>query len=330
VYLVGLLGCSLVRGGGWRNWRGIVAFVAVALVVGAPWYVRQLMLGQADGFIQAAGAGGDVPPAARPPALSGANLAWYLWATLNGLLFAPLFAFAAVGVGWAVARVRRSRALDDPTLELLCGLGAAWLLLTLIPHHDMRYTLGLIGYIAALGTVWIVRLSRGPRVALIVLLTIATAMAHMGATFGIGGESFRRLPGNRNAAYGEGVPPRGRVIVYSNHDYMVSGPRRQPDVLAMLRALRRAGVTTIGWEDRIEVRDPYIEGLGLWALARIVGVEFVPQSGEITAPHPGEAVLIRARSIRELGPPCDRFADGSGLWIRVGVAGALPQVVCHR
>ncbi|MGN6188982.1 MAG: hypothetical protein ACTHOE_08785 [Conexibacter sp.] len=134
LYVAGLVVCVLVRGGGWRNWRGLAAFAALTLLIGAPWYVRQAMLGEAGKLLHAAGSGGDVPPAASPALASLDNLLWYFWATLDGLLFAPLFAFATIGVGAAVARVARSRPLDDVTLELLCGLGGAWLALTLLPH----------------------------------------------------------------------------------------------------------------------------------------------------------------------------------------------------
>jgi 4-amino-4-deoxy-L-arabinose transferase-like glycosyltransferase len=162
LYLVGLLAAVLLRGGGWRNWRGIAAFAGVALAVGAPWYL--VHLSELGRFVGAAGTGTasePVPRAASPPIVSLANLGWYGWATLNGLLFAPLFAFAAVGVVEATARVVRARprpVRGDPTVELLWGLAGAWLALTLLRHHDVRYTMGAIVYVAVLGTAWVVRL----------------------------------------------------------------------------------------------------------------------------------------------------------------------------
>ena len=330
LYLAGLLACVLARGGGWRNWRGLLAFAVAAFVVGAPWYLRQLMLHNGLG-IEAAGPGGDVPPAARPSVLSPANLTWYLWATLDGLLFAPLFAFAAVGVGAAVARVARRRPLDDPTPELLAGLVGAWLALSLMPHHDMRYTLGLIVFLSVLGTAWIVRLAPAPRALATGLLVVAIAAAHVGATFGIGGATTRLLPGDRTAAYGEGVPPRNRVIVYENHDYMVSGPHRSPDMLGLLDVLKAAGIHVIQWDDLINRWEPYLEGIGLFVMARIAGLEMVPQQTMTPGLDAGEASLIRARTMEGLGAPCIRFPDGSGLWIRAALGdGNPPRVVCPR
>lgn len=328
VYVVGVVACALAREGGWRNWRGLLAFATAAAVVGLPWYVRQVVLGHGHLLVEAAGGGRDVPPAAHPPLVSAANAAWYLWATLDALLFAPLFAFAAVGVGTAVVRVRRTRAADDPTPELLVGLGTAWLLLTLMPHHDLRYAMGFIVFLAVLGTAWIVRLGPAPRSLAAALLVAAIALAQLGATFGVGGITTRHLPGNRRALDGEGVPPRGRVIVYASNDYMVSGPQSQPDVLALLRVLRREGVATVGWQDEVEAWDRYFEEIGLIDFAYVARLGVIPEQSRSSALEAGQAMLIRARAIGGAGAPCLRFADGSGVWVHLGVTGAMPRTAC--
>jgi Dolichyl-phosphate-mannose-protein mannosyltransferase len=322
LYLIGLVGCVLARGGGWRNWRGLASFCAVALLVGAPWYVRQAMLGEGLKLLHAAGAGGDVPPAASPSLASSANLLWYFWATLDGLLFAPLFAFATVGVGAAVARVARARPLHDVTLELLCGLGGAWLALTAMPHKDMRYTISLIVFVAVLGTAWIVRLRSASRALAISVLAGAVLAAQLGATFGVGGTTTRQLPGARRATYGEGVPPRNRVIVYSNQNFIVSGPHRTPDVLALLRALRREGVTTVGFIDQVESYDRNFEEIGLWTLARVAHLNVIAEPQGATELGPGQAIAIRSQRLG--GPPCMVLADGSGVWLRIGTSTGGP------
>jgi hypothetical protein len=326
-YVVGVLACVLARGG-WRNWRGLLAFAALTLAIGAPWYVRQLTLGQGGLLLEAAGSGRDVPAAAAPPTVSLANLAWYGWATLNGLLFAPLFAFAAIGVGTAIVRVTRARPLEDPTLELLCGLGVAWVLLLLMPHHDMRYTMGLIVFLGVLGTSWIVHLAPAPRAIAGSLLIGAVVAAQLGATFGVGGGTTRQLPGSRSAAYGEGVPPRGRVIVYASDDYMVSGPHAHPDMLALFRTLRRAGMRTLGWEDQVERWDDVFDETGLIVFAYIARVGVTPEADRSPVVQPGEALLIRARALGGAGPPCLRLRDGTGVWVRMGIAGQAPETRC--
>jgi hypothetical protein len=327
VYVVGVVVCVLARGG-WRNWRGLLTFIVVALLVGTPWYVQQVIAGYGSVIFDAAGGGRDVPPAAHPPLASLANLAWYFWATLDGLLFAPLFLLATAGVGVAVARVARTREEADPTLELLCGLCGAWVLLTVMPHHDMRYTMGFVVFLAVLGTAWIVRLAPAPRTLAIVLLVGAIGAAHVGATLGVGAETTRRLPGNRRAAYGEGVPPRGRVIVYSNNDYMVSRPHPHPDVLGLFTALRREGMTSIEWDDQVERWDRYFADIGLLVFARVANLVVIPEAARTPALTQGQAALIRAWTIGGAGPPCLRLGDGSGVWAHIGTLRQIPQAYC--
>lgn len=330
-YVVGLVACVLARGGGWRNWRGLLAFASAAVVVAAPWYVRQAMLGQLGRLWGAAGSGGAVPPLAHPPLVSLDNLLWYGWATLDGLLFAPLFAFAVVGVGAAVVRVSRARPLHDVTPELLCGLGGAFVVLLAMPHKDMRYTIGLIVYLAVLGTTWMVRLAPAPRTVAVALLVAATAAAHLGATFGVGGETARRLPGARDATWGEGVPPHERVVVYSNQNFSVSGPHRRPDVLALLRGLRAEGVAVVGFLDTVDSYDRNFEEIGLWVLSRVAGLQVVERPEALPAPGPGQAIAIREQPSDGAAPPCMWLADGSGVWLRIGSApGAPPPPQCPR
>ena len=324
LYLLGLLPTVLLRGEGWRNRRGIAAFAAVAFVVGAPWYL--VHLGEWRRFIRAAGTGTasePVPPAAAPPLMSLANLGSYGWATLNGLLFAPLFAFAAAGVGAALARVARARPrpLAEPTVELLWGLAGAWLAITLLRHHDVRYTMGAIVYIAVLGTAWVVRLRPRWQLAASGVLVAAVIVAQLGATFGVG-RTPGQLPLSNGAIHeGEGVPPRDRVVLYSSLDYLVAGPLRGGDVLGLLRGLRHEGVERIATEDRGDVNDHMYETVGLLVLARVAGVSFEG----VDPPQPSATVahLIRAAEF-DGSAPCTRLYNGTAVWVQVDGRDACP------
>jgi hypothetical protein len=324
LYLVGLLGALLLRGGGWRNRRGIVAFAGVALVVAAPWYL--VHFDEWDRFLGAAGTGSAterVPAAASPPVVSLANLAWYGWATLNGLLLAPLFAFAAVGVVAALARVVRTRPLPpgDPTVELLWGLGGAWLALTLMRHHDVRYTMGAVVFVAVLAIAWIVRLRAPWRTLATGLLVAAVVVAQLGATFGVGRDPGQLPLSNGAIGEGEGVPPRDRVVVYSSLDYLVSGPLHEGDVLGLMRRLRADGVERVVTEDRGDINDHLFEAIGLILFARAAGVGFEGAD----PPQPGATIarLIRAPSL-DGSEPCTRLFNGTGVWVRVGDRVACP------
>ncbi len=325
LYLAGLLPAVLLRDGAWRrNWRGVAAFAGAAVVVGAPWYL--VHLGEWGRFAGAAGSGYGtelVPPAASPPLVSLANLAWYGWATLNGLLFAPLFAFAAIGVAAALARVRRTwRQSGDPTVELLWGLFGAWLALTLMRHHDVRYMMGAIVYVAVLGTAWVARLRPRWRALATTALVLAVAVAQLGATFGVG-RSPDQLPlSNGATGEGEGVPPRDRVVLYSSLDYLVSGPQRGGDVLGLMRGLRADGVERIATEDRGDVNDHRFESIGLLVFARSAGLKL--DGFDPPQPRATVARLIRAETFDDGSAPCTVLPNGMGVWAQVDGRSACP------
>ncbi|MBS1868279.1 MAG: glycosyltransferase family 39 protein [Actinobacteria bacterium] len=328
LYVTGLIVVVLARGG-WRNMRGLALFAGLALLLGAPWYVHKH---DVLGKIYSASRTGEgllfpVPPLARPPLLSAANVEWYGWATLNGLLFAPLALFAFVGVAVALARLRRPEVRASVVPELLGGLGGAWLLLTILTHKDMRYALPMIVYLAVLGTAWIALLPRAWRTVAGGGLAAAVVATTLGMTFGVGGPIPERLPGNLGAALGVGVPPRDRVVVYANHDYLVSGPRRDGDVLALLRGLHRAGVRTIYWDPAVagpEHGD--FNGAGLSVLGRMAGISVASRIafGVIL---PGYALLMYQPAPPGTRP-CVRFDSGMGVWALLPHAGGGAVSYC--
>jgi uncharacterized membrane protein YsdA (DUF1294 family) len=318
IYLVGLVSVVLLRGG-WRNVRGLAAFVGIGLLVAAPWYIAQAdRLGM---LWRAAGTGEGylcpVPLLARPPLLSSANVEWYGWATLNGLLFAPLAAFAVVGVIAAFWRLRQSRARSSVIPELLGGLVGSWLLLTVMTHKDMRYVLPMLVYLSVLGTAWIVRLQPLARTLTTAGLVAAVLATTLGATFGVGGTIPARLPGNLGAPLGIGVPPRDQVVVYANHDYLVSGPRRDGDLLGLLRELHRIGARHVYWDPAAagpEHAD--FNGAGLTVLARIAKLS-VPDLIARERILPGY-VLLTYQPAPPGSAPCVRFDNGMGVWALIG------------
>jgi 4-amino-4-deoxy-L-arabinose transferase-like glycosyltransferase len=323
IYVVGLLAVVLLRHRGWRNWRGILAFSAVAIVVAAPWYLASFSeLGR---FASSGGLGQVyVAPAAKPSLVSWANLTWYGWAVLNGVLFAPLCAFAAVGVGHTLVRLRRhDRAASDGWApELLGGLVGGWLGITLTPHHDMRYAMPLIVYLAVLGTAWIASLRRPARLVAAIALGLVVVAATLGATAGVGGEI--RIPPARQATADlqrRGVPPSDAIVLYSDHDFRVSAPRREDDVLAFMRALRREGVTGVSWEyGQSPFDDPVFDLQGVTLFARFAGLWAPePTSPDLDAGRsdPHHAFLVRERS-HGSEAPCMKLSDGTGIWVVQG------------
>ena len=317
LYLAGLLLVLLARGGGWRNRRGIAAFALAVLVVAGPWYAYQHSI--LDGFVDVATANSTVPPLAKPPLLSTANLGWYFWALANGLLFVPLLAFAVVGVVQAAAQTARGgegRAGVVP--ELLGGLGGAWLAITVMPHHDVRYTLPLTVYLAVLGTGWIPHARPAVRTAATAALGLAVVAATLGATFGVGPPSSEVLPGNREAPHGEGVPPLNHLTVYANTDFMVSGPRRTGDILDLLETMKADGVRAVIWT--MDTAPPWLVDLnhhGLLTFAQMARLT-VPTGGiDVAHLRPSQAFLAAAPLPGE-ARPCVLLRDGYGVWIQRG------------
>lgn len=342
LFLIGLLVVVLARERGWRNWRGIAAFAAVACVVALPWYV--LNETELSRYASAGLANANLPPRGRPPTLSISNLGWYLWAVVNGLLFAPLFAFVAVGVARTVhliARERkappRERSMGDAGPELLGGLFGGWLALTLTPHHDMRYTMPLIVYLAVLGTAWIAMLAPTPRTIATATLGLAVLATTLGATFGVGSEVRIPLSGHpiqTDASFG--IPPPDQLTLYSDHDFSVSSPRRGDDVLGLFKAMRREGITGVIWRGaEAPDGDPVFDSQGVRVFARFAGLAgprlgsmrlvtySVAESVEDMNPmvwdvaDPRHAFLIRAKQHGH-ARPCRRLRDGTGIWLVLG------------
>jgi hypothetical protein len=171
LFLAGIVLMALARGG-WRNWRGLTAFAATAAVIGAPWYIDHIS--ELGTIVNLAGASSGAVSGNLPSTLSAANFTWYFWSTLNSQLFAPLFILALGGTVWTVvALVCNGEILRDPRLGLLAGGFIAWLAITLTPHHDIRYDMPLLPYLAVIGTGWIIHLPRLARPAAAGALVLA-------------------------------------------------------------------------------------------------------------------------------------------------------------
>jgi hypothetical protein len=348
LFLAGLLLVTVVRRGGWRNWRGIALFAGIAFAIGAPWYLANF---SHLSLILSAASGPQVPPRGRPPTLSIANLGWYFWALLNGVLFAPLALYAAAGTARAAALVARGRAVaragrrDDLLPELLAGGFVGWLGISLTPHHDMRYAMSLVPYLAVLGTAWIPPLAWLPRRLATAGLLAAALAATLGLSFGLGPDVRLVLGGERVVTdVSWGIPSPNEVTVHADHDFNVSAPRRGDDVLGLFEAMRRDGVTGVAWlSAQTPLGDPLFDIQGLVLFARFADLKTPSPGGarfDSRDPPPGypaaddgkrwlrswwnladpNHVFVLRAAAADGEPPCMRLRDGSGLWLRRGEA----------
>ena len=133
----------------------------------------------------------------------------------------------------------------------------------------------------------------------------------LGSTFGVGKQYRITLPGASPTA----LQQPGYLTLYPG-GFLVSGPHRDGDLLATLRALRRSGVRYIVWNQRQGTYETSFSNGGVAALAQIA------QLTAAATPTPSlgrrEAVMAHGKITSHEVPPCVTLDDGSGVWIRVG------------
>ncbi len=328
-YAAGPVAVTALRGG-LKAWRGLLAFALVALVIALPWYLHELSEVKALGSsaLHEAGNAARASDIAPPPLAIG-NFGWYFWNLINSQLYAPLFAFTAIGWVWAVVGLVRRRSVSRFAVELVVGSFVAWLAITETFLHDTRYSMPLLVYLAVLGVGWITVLPRTWLAVATSVLAIACAANVLATSFGVGGLASINLPGT-NTNF---LQHPGQVTFYSNAGFLVSGPQRDGDMLATLRALRRNGVSTIVLSP-LTVGDIDFSTAGMFALDDIAGLGTVSEARvPVEALSRQYAVLRHAPIPRGEAPPCVRLANGTGVWIRLGnpyAAGALDYCPSHH
>jgi 4-amino-4-deoxy-L-arabinose transferase-like glycosyltransferase len=308
LFVVGLIVVLLLHGG-WRHWRGFAAFAVVTLLVGLPWYI--VHLGELGTLLELASSGGGTPPGNIPPTLSTDNLLWYFWSVLNSQLTLPLFLLAVTGGVWTLVTVARGRGRPAVRLEFLAGGFCAWFVITFItPHHDIRYGLPLLGYLAVIGTGWIACVPRGARIAGITVLLLAVCANTLAINLGVGSElkvAFTQpLPTTEQAP--------DQVVVYSPNGFLASAPSRDGDVGGLLKALRRDGVGTVAWNYE-HGGPPDFSSSGLLTLARIARLSPVVLESLEFSPEASVVTLLHGPISSRRAPPCTRLSDGTGVWV---------------
>lgn len=319
-FVAGIVLTALVRGG-WRNWRGLMTFAIIALVIAAPWYLNHLS--QFATFERDAGPHEGVPLGDAPATLSFANLTWYFWNILNSQLLLPLFLLLVGGFIWTATWLsRHRRLLKAPSarredrdqfgarLEFFAGAVIAWLLITVTPAHDIRYGIPLLPYLAVIATGWIIYLPRIARWAAITLVFLGVSANTLGTSFGVGGTV--RLALEHPLPPGEQVADT--VTLYSNAGFLVAGPNRDGDVPQLLEALGRDGVHTVAW-DLNQSALPDFSFEGLVPLARIANLTPAITNGVQYAESATVATLVHQAPPFHAQPACTRLSDGTGVWV---------------
>jgi hypothetical protein len=310
IFVAGLVAVALLRGG-WRRWRGVLVFVAIAAAISLPWYIYHRA--QLGGLVEGQGGTGAAPtPESAPPLFSRAGLLWYVWAALNVQLLVPLLLFLLAGT---LATARRCLGRWKPERlepELLAGALVSWLGIILIRHKDVRFMIPSLIYVAVLATGWIVLARPRLRLAATAMLGVVLAVSFVGISAGVGHAVRISLP----RASTSGVIRTRELTLYSPEGYIRGGPEHDGNILALMRGLRHAGIETITFDaGSTDVAEFTTYGLQV----RAIQAGLAPTSVyDPAALGPRDAFMLRHFPQPGDPPPCQRLLDGSGVYVELG------------
>jgi hypothetical protein len=314
IFLAGLLAVVVVRGG-WRNWRGVLAYALALAVVAGPWYLyhrHQLsgLVSVQDGQPEASA---NVAGSFFPERFSRKSFGWYFWSALNIQLLAPLTLSVVIGAVLAVRACLRRLKPQNLLPEILGGAFVSWLGMTLISHKDPRYSLPALVYMAVLGSGWIATATRW-RTPLTVALVAVVAINLFGISTGFGSSVRIALPG----APANSVLQERHLTLYSPDGWLRGGAEHDGDILALMRGLKQAGVQTITF-DAGSSNDIDFNTSGLQVLAVEAGLPptVVYNPGGL---GPRDAFMLRHVMQPGDPPPCQRLNDGTGVYVVLGYA----------
>lgn len=316
IFVAGPLVVAAIRGG-WRAWRGIAAFAAVALAIGLWWYVAEYSQVQAIQTEALHGAGSALVGGIAPLRGSLVNFEWYFWNILNWQLLLPLFLFATVGWLWTIVGFVRLRPVSALAPELAVGAFVAWLGLTETFVHDNRYSMPMLLYLAVFGSFWITRLPRVGRIATGLALVAIVVVNTFGDSFGIG---WTVRPSLSETGYSSQQWP-GVLSVLSTSGYVISAPEREGNLLGVMETLKRHGVTHILWVRGPDQTRPHFSNIGIEVLARIAGLNAAdkpPPKSASPVVWRHFAFMVQGQIEAGEAQPCLVLGDGSGVWIRIG------------
>jgi uncharacterized membrane protein YsdA (DUF1294 family) len=317
MFIIGLLLVVIARGG-WRRWRGLLAYAIAVGVIAGPWYVyhrtelHQLFLDHTSlaNSTEANPMGG-----LYPTFWTLKNFSWYFWNAANIQLRAGLLALFLIGLVIAVGRCLRDRGPENLYPELLGGAFVAWLGMTWLTHKDPRYDLSALVYIAVIGTAWIAKARPRVRPWLVGVLLASVAASFAGVAFGVGGEgtSLRiALPG----AYDKTPLGERYLTLYSTSGWLRGPPdSKDGNVLALMRGLRRNGIQGVAF---CCVNPVDFNIIGLSTLAYEAGLlNKGTSTAALASLGPKDVFLLAHAPAPGDPPPCQKI-EGAGIYAELG------------
>jgi hypothetical protein len=314
IFLAGLLLVVLARGG-WRHWRGLLAYGVILAAVAAPWYLyhraelNQLVIAHTS---QANAAEPNPMGGTYPTLASFKNVSWYFWDAANIQLRAPLLLLFLVGTVAAIRSCIRNWTANNLYPELLSGAFVAWAGMTWLTHKDPRYSLPALVYVAALATAWIPTVKLRARPWLTAALFCAVVASFVSVAFGLGGENYSRriaLPG----AFDKSPLGARYLTLYSTGGWVRGAPdNNDANVPALLRGLRHDGVKEVTF---CCVNPIDFNVIGLSVMTTEAGL-FNPVNPAALSP---KGVFLAAHApVPGDPPPCQRLRGGTGIYAVLG------------
>lgn len=327
LFVVGLAAVMLARGG-WREWRGWLAFGGVWLAISSPWYIKHWtsIAGQTEGAVV-----GEQPfwydDVPYPDRFSLDNFTWYGWNLVNNQLYLPLTLFLLIGIVYFGWRWLARRDPGDAFPELLVGGLVAYVGVSFITLDDPRYTLPALVYAAVLGTGWIARTPKPvaalAAAALVGILVLNTSMLNRGVP---SRQWTIQLPGANASPIQE-----NQLKVVSTVGYVEAqpDPRGGKPVLDLLKRAYEDGARQVVFEpDSLNNGGYNLNGLSV--LARGAGLKVPGYSADLVR-EPTDIFVIR-RGVKEMGgEPCllsPASGDGTAFYIQWGPPDPKPDYHC--
>lgn len=320
LFVAGFVVVMLARGG-WRHWRGMLAFGAATVILAAPWYAEHMT----DVRAKTEGATAAAPPVwygdvLYPERWSLDNFTWYGWALANNILYLPLLLLFVTGLVFAVRRLIVSRGRGwEP--ELLAGAAFSYLSISFLRLDDPRYLLPWLVYVAVIAVAWIPALPRPARIALAGALVAVLVMNTAVQNLGIGSEARIALWEHESNPIGE-----AELVVLSPIGYTGIG---EPDedgneVRPLLERARADGARAVAF-DLASINAAGLHANGMAVEARGAGLDVAGYDASAQL-RPGDVYVFLGAAGAD--PPCAQV-DGRPVYMsRGGPPGPANPVRC--
>jgi 4-amino-4-deoxy-L-arabinose transferase-like glycosyltransferase len=310
VFIVGLIAVVLLRGG-WRHWRGLLAFAAIAALLSASWYWSEIE--RTFDLIRGASAstsGTGTETAGAPVAdrWSTKSFGYYVWSTVNISVLLPLTLISISGGVALLVRWVRTRANGDLTPELVAGGLFAYFAVTYVSLKDPRYALPALAYLAVLGGGGIVLLRGRLRTVAIAVFAAVAAVTVAGTVADSGGATRLTLPGAPRSSLGE-----RQFTLYAPGGWIAGRPDTSGAVRSVLTRAKRDGIKAVAFDPGAV--QPNFNHPGLDIASREVGLALAIPYDEDSSRN---ALLAIHHPARGVPVPCARMRDGTGVYLSKG------------